>query len=243
VEQATATTPDNPTPKMDAFRYALHIAGTVIPFLKQPLLAVEFDPDETSGVGWTVHLKYGQQRAAGIFEFAALLDIPVTRATTELGIHLDAITLIQGVEIRGSAFVTESVAARLEGLPCPEEQPGTPDEGQQASAPVFSSSPLTELPALVPVVPATAVGLGAEDEAQCVRCGCTENAACETGCYWVPNLQMVDLCSACATAEELAAISHTQAQPQEAPTDVPAQRLGSPLMNRISVIPAQETGQ
>jgi hypothetical protein len=241
VEQATAATTDSPTPGTDAFRQALHIAGTVIPFLKQPLLAVEFDRDETAGFGWSVHLKYGQQRAAGIFEFAALIDVPVTRATTELGVHLDAIALIQGVEVRGSAFVTESEAARLEGLPCPVEQPGTPGEEQPASATVSSSSPLTELPALVPVVPATAVGPGAEDEARCVRCGCTENAACENGCYWVPNLQMVDLCSACATAEELAAMTYTQAQPAQAP--VPAQRLASPLMHRIPVIADPEMDQ
>lgn len=42
-------------------------------------------------------------------------------------------------------------------------------------------------------------------EASCVRCGCTEDAACEGGCAWVPNEQMTDLCSACATPAELAA--------------------------------------
>lgn len=35
------------------------------------------------------------------------------------------------------------------------------------------------------------------DEARCVRCGCTENSPCAGGCAWVPNLGMVDLCSAC----------------------------------------------
>ncbi len=33
-----------------------------------------------------------------------------------------------------------------------------------------------------------------EDEQKCRICGCTENDACEGGCYWVEN----DLCSKCA---------------------------------------------
>ncbi len=44
-------------------------------------------------------------------------------------------------------------------------------------------------------------------DARCVRCGCTEDAACEGGCAWVPNAQMTDLCSACATPAELQAAS------------------------------------
>lgn len=40
--------------------------------------------------------------------------------------------------------------------------------------------------------------------ARCSRCGCTEARACEGGCYWVPNPQHVSLCSACASAQELA---------------------------------------
>lgn len=35
------------------------------------------------------------------------------------------------------------------------------------------------------------------DEAACQVCGCTENHACEGGCWWVPNPLGVDLCSAC----------------------------------------------
>lgn len=34
-------------------------------------------------------------------------------------------------------------------------------------------------------------------EAACKICGCTENAACEGGCQWVPNPLMIDLCSSC----------------------------------------------
>ncbi|MEH0547326.1 hypothetical protein QA802_30835 [Streptomyces sp. B21-105] len=43
-----------------------------------------------------------------------------------------------------------------------------------------------------------------DDVARCVRCGCTEDAACEGGCHWVPNHQMADLCSRCANPAELA---------------------------------------
>jgi hypothetical protein len=34
--------------------------------------------------------------------------------------------------------------------------------------------------------------------ARCAGCGCTEDAPCPGGCWWVPNPTMVDLCSACA---------------------------------------------
>jgi hypothetical protein len=43
----------------------------------------------------------------------------------------------------------------------------------------------------------------ADDVARCVRCGCTEAQACEGGCHWIPNRDMVDLCSACATPTEM----------------------------------------
>jgi hypothetical protein len=242
VEQATATTAAVPTPRADAFRHALTVAGALIPFLKQPPLSVEFDDDSASG--WRVHLKYAEMRGVGLFEFAALIDVPVTRVTTAFGVHLDAIALIEGIEVRGSALVSLLEAARLEGGPGLEEVPEAPGEDLRAWDPVPSgSNVLAEMPAIVPVAPASTVGPDAEDEARCVRCGCTENAACEAGCYWVPNLQMADLCSACATVEELAAITYTQAQPQQSPAEVPAQRLASPLMHRIPVIPAQETGQ
>ncbi|MBP5920746.1 hypothetical protein [Streptomyces scabiei] len=43
-----------------------------------------------------------------------------------------------------------------------------------------------------------------DDVAHCSRCGCTEDRACEGGCYWVPNPQHIDLCSGCASPQELA---------------------------------------
>jgi hypothetical protein len=67
-------------------------------------------------------------------------------------------------------------------------------------------------PAVTPVVPLTATPqaqteTGDDDVARCVRCSCTEDAPCPAGCSWVPNAEMVDLCSSCATAQELAALS------------------------------------
>ncbi|MEV7123819.1 DUF6919 domain-containing protein [Kitasatospora griseola] len=44
-------------------------------------------------------------------------------------------------------------------------------------------------------------------QARCVRCGCTEDDACQGGCWWVPGAAMEDVCSACAPDhfEEMAA--------------------------------------
>jgi hypothetical protein len=236
VEQATVTTTDIPTQRTDPFRHALNVAGALVPFLKQPPLAVEIDDDSPSG--WRVHLKYGESRGAGLLEFAALIDVPVTSVETTFGIHLDVIALIEGIEVRGSVLVSPAEAARLQGEPPTDPALLRTDDVQPVPVGVGM---LAELPAIVPVVPASATAPGVEDEARCVRCGCTENATCEGGCYWVPNLQLVDLCSACATVEELAAVTYTQAQAAQAP--VPAPRLASPLMHRIPVVPAQETDQ
>ncbi len=35
-------------------------------------------------------------------------------------------------------------------------------------------------------------------DATCRICGCTEDRACPGGCWWVPDPEMGDLCSACA---------------------------------------------
>jgi hypothetical protein len=52
---------------------------------------------------------------------------------------------------------------------------------------------------------AAAVGDQEDDVTRCIRCGCTEENACEGGCAWVPNVGMVDVCTGCATATELRA--------------------------------------
>ncbi|MCZ7414276.1 hypothetical protein [Streptomyces sp. WMMC897] len=49
--------------------------------------------------------------------------------------------------------------------------------------------------------------------AVCVVCGCTEDAACEGGCWWVPNPHGVDLCSACSPVPgERAELARLRAQ-------------------------------
>jgi hypothetical protein len=50
----------------------------------------------------------------------------------------------------------------------------------------------------VPLCPAS--GNHIEDP-MCRKCGCTDNRACDEGCFWVE----ADLCSACAPEKEVAA--------------------------------------
>jgi len=207
VEQATA--PTNTTPR-DEFQHANTIAGTIVTSLEQRPFAVEIEEDFPSG--WRVHLKFRETRAAGLFEFAALVDVSVTRADTTGGVYLDAIARIETVEVRGSAVVSAARAAELEGQPAPlpTPEPETPSAAQPVP---LGSSVLAQVPAITPVVP-----VGAEppaddeddedDVPRCVRCGCTEAAPCEGGCSWVPNRKLIDLCSGCATAEEIAVVPH-----------------------------------
>lgn len=111
MEQATATTTATP-PR--TFAHANAIAGFVVSELGDQLpFAVELDED--SPAGWTVHLKFRQSRAAGLLAFAALVDVPVTRAVVKHGIYLEALVRIKEVEVRGSALVSPATAADLEG--------------------------------------------------------------------------------------------------------------------------------
>ncbi|MFU0241700.1 hypothetical protein ACKI1J_38920 [Streptomyces scabiei] len=62
-----------------------------------------------------------------------------------------------------------------------------------------------QLAAITPARPTVPAPMVVEDDvAHCARCGCTEDRACKGGCYWVANPQMLDLCSACASPQELA---------------------------------------
>ena len=47
------------------------------------------------------------------------------------------------------------------------------------------------------------VGLVDDDFARCARCGCTDGMACPGGCEWIPVASLEDVCSSCATPEEL----------------------------------------
>lgn len=45
----------------------------------------------------------------------------------------------------------------------------------------------------------------------CRRCGCTDARGCQPfSCYWVPGVE--DICSECATGEELAQARRSDAQ-------------------------------
>ncbi|MBW1603549.1 hypothetical protein JJV70_15845 [Streptomyces sp. JJ66] len=46
------------------------------------------------------------------------------------------------------------------------------------------------------------VCLGYVPGPHCERCGCTEEAPCPGGCWWVPSDGMFDLCSACTPARD-----------------------------------------
>lgn len=154
MEQATVPTP---APR-DSFEHAYAVVGAIVPLLNQRPFAVEIEEDWPAG--WRGHLKFRQTNGRGLFEFAALVDVPVTRAETAFGVHLDVIARIEDIEVRGSALVSPAEAARIEGAPAPEPTPATPDVAQPVAQPDPSGpSVLAELPAIVPVLPAPAVHL------------------------------------------------------------------------------------
>ncbi|MEU9149159.1 hypothetical protein AB0D59_01060 [Streptomyces sp. NPDC048417] len=191
-------------PPRDAFDHALAVAGAVVAPLGTDQRPFALEIEEDFPKGYRAHLKFRETRGEGLLAFAALADVPVTRADTAFGVFLDAIARIEGIEVRGSAMVSPSQAARLEGQRAPLPEPPA------TVAPVaLGASVLAMVPAVTPVPSLATDGLYTEDVARCVRCGCTEAAACEGGCHWVPNRQMVDLCSACTTAEELQAMTYT----------------------------------
>jgi hypothetical protein len=134
VEQATeAPTPTASQPRTGTFDHAHTVAGAIVARLEQKPFAVEIEEDFPSG--WRVHLKFRESRAAGLLDFAALVDVPVTRATTEFGIHLDAFARVDHVEVRGSAIVSPDTAAQLEGQPTPVgPQPSAVAEEPSAAA-------------------------------------------------------------------------------------------------------------
>lgn len=210
MDQATGT-----TPAADSFEHAHEVVGSIIARVDIRPLAVELEQDFPSG--WRVHCKYRADGAAGLYELAAYLDVAVTRSHNSLGVFLDAIARIRGIEVRGSALVSAEQAAALEGQPAPI--PSAPEDtvpSAPAARPAVVPLPLApnaagQVPVITPVTPVATEHLDQDDEARCVRCGCTEDARCEGGCHWVPNRQMIDLCSSCATTEELQAMGYVPA--------------------------------
>lgn len=141
VEQAALAPTEAPEPQQATFQHATAVICQIVPLLdleRRPF-SVEIEEDWPSG--WRVHLKFRETRAAGLLEFAALLDVPVTNATTAFGVHLDAITRIETVEVRASALVSPSEAARLEGegAPAPTPQASASEQAIVRPVPLGSS--------------------------------------------------------------------------------------------------------
>ena len=153
MEQATATTTTElkaVAPETHAFQQAHTIASAVTARLAQLPFAVEIEEDFPSG--WRVHLKFRQTRAEGLMELAALVDVPVTRATTEFGIHLEAYARVEDVEVRGSALVSTSLADELlQQTPQPDPVPAA-DTDPAPSVPIpLGASVLAHTVAISPV--------------------------------------------------------------------------------------------
>lgn len=204
MDQATqATTTTAPTFAGDeTFAHAGAVAAGVVDHLTPNARpsSVRIEPSLPSG--WAVTILFLSHHAAGLYEVAATIDAPITRATHGEEIHLETYARVLEVDLRAAVLVTATQAAVLDGLAAPAEPtPGPADSAPAAPVPLRDSVPV--------VAPAASAGDGADDVARCVRCGCTDAAACEGGCYWVPNTLFVDLCSACATPEELKVMTYT----------------------------------
>ncbi|MEV6122962.1 hypothetical protein AB0M23_21010 [Streptomyces sp. NPDC052077] len=81
---------------------------------------------------------------------------------------------------------------------------GSGDGSRWYCSPACVSRALARAGAELAAADALFPGAGA-DEATCVGCGCTEDTPCPGGCYWVHTASMSDLCSACASPQQLAA--------------------------------------
>ncbi|MFJ3794990.1 hypothetical protein ACIPSJ_01740 [Streptomyces sp. NPDC090088] len=202
-----ATEPAAPTaPPRDSFAHAAAVAAEIVTPLFPAPFSVHIDRDWPEG--WRVDAKFYSHDARGLLDLAAALDTLLTHSTVSDGIRLEAIGRVKGIEVCGCAVVTAVQAAELTGEPAPAAETAIPETIGQEPVPL-GASVLAVVQAVAPTQPVSTVGLDAEDVARCVRCGCTEDHACEGGCVWVPNRQMVDLCSACATSEELQVMNYT----------------------------------
>ncbi|MDX5569355.1 hypothetical protein PYK79_47270 [Streptomyces sp. ID05-04B] len=108
----TASTQTTEPVPLGSFEHAAAIAvNTFLPLEEKPF-AVEITEDFPSG--WRIHFKYRDSRVRGLFEFAAAVDVPVTRATTAFGVHFDAIARHEGLELHASALTSLFEAQALD---------------------------------------------------------------------------------------------------------------------------------
>ncbi|MFC8521136.1 hypothetical protein [Streptomyces sp. NPDC057257] len=209
MEQATqATTPTAspepipPTAERAAYKHASAVLDRIVAKLDSLPRTAAVVGDLT---GFRLRLNFGTNDPAGVLEFATVADVETKRDEIGSGVWMEARATVEGVPVCAEVLLSVEAAAVF------EQQTQTPNPAPAPAAqPVpLGASVLAQVPVVTPVKPGFADGLDVEDVARCVRCGCTEDAACEGGCYWVSNAQMVELCSACATPEELQAMTCT----------------------------------
>ncbi|MEW2567694.1 hypothetical protein [Streptomyces sp. NPDC047070] len=120
MQQATDQTRVTASPEIEApqdrqadlFDHAASLAAWYFRQLTGRPYATELAEDFPTG--YQVHLKFRSNDVAGLLQFAELVDAPVTRATTDFGVHLDVYARIQNVLLRGSALLSCGEAARLD---------------------------------------------------------------------------------------------------------------------------------
>lgn len=164
MDQATQPTSPTASPEIrapqdrqaDLFDHAATLAAWDFRQLTTRPYATELTEDFPTG--YQIHLKFRSNDVAGLLQFAELVDSPVTRATTDFGVHLDVYARIQNVLLRGSALLSYGEAARLDEKsprPHPPAAAAEPETVTVQPAPLGSS-----ITAHVPAVTDT----GAQDE-------------------------------------------------------------------------------
>ncbi|MEU8555906.1 hypothetical protein AB0C80_18220 [Streptomyces anthocyanicus] len=227
MEQATQPTTTTPAetveqdPDRAAYERARALAERLVDQVQVLPLTVQ-TPRSLAPV-YDVHIYFGAGIAAGrgVQQTAAVIDTEPTRDAVRnsddkiTGYWIEARATVGGVPVYAYALTspadTELLLPSADTTPV-EEPTEAPGEVTQPM-PNVSTDPAA-VPAITRVLPLAAMKTAAaptpaadqEDEARCIKCGCTEDAACKGGCYWVPNEQQVDLCSACATPQQLAAM-------------------------------------
>ncbi|WP_435218331.1 hypothetical protein [Streptomyces sp. bgisy034] len=203
-----ATPPAEPDVERAAYKNASALMARIVDQLKTLPRSTAVVGDLT---GFRVRLNFGTNEPAGVLEFAAIADTELNRDSTIHGCWLEARATIEGIPVCAEALLSPEAAAVFEKQ-SPPPNPSPDNDAQPSVRPVpLGDSVLAHVPAVTPMPPVNTKLLDVEDVARCVRCGCTDAQVCEGGCYWVANRQMVDLCSACATPEELRSITFTVA--------------------------------
>ncbi|MGQ5606216.1 hypothetical protein [Streptomyces sp. EKS3.2] len=227
MEQATQPTTPSASTAPDSDRAAYERAQSVISQLigEVPTLPHSVRTGRELSPDYDVHLYFGAGLAAGrgVLETAAAISAEVTRDDQHDGegnptsVWVEARATVRGVPVYAYGLTTPADADALLQETATTETAG---EVTQPMPTVGTDPAAITVPAITVVRPLAAMAVTApladEEIARCTKCGCTEDAACDGGCYWVPNEQMVDLCSACATPQQIAAMVFTPVSAGEA---------------------------